>query len=53
MALESKAIIDETGAKTIELYTISNLTAEQRDAKEDYISLLNENIDLLKKEIYE
>ena len=48
-----KAVINETGAKTIELFTISNLTAEQRDAKEDYISLLNENIDLLKKELYE
>lgn len=45
-------IINQTKVETIELNNLSNLTKEQRSAKEDYITLLNENIDLLKKELY-
>ena len=45
-------IINKTNVATIELNDLSNLTEEQRAVKEDYISLLNENIDLLKKELY-
>lgn len=45
-------IIKQTGVSTMELNDLSNLTEEQRNSKEDYISLLNENIDLLKNELY-
>ena len=45
-------IIKKTGVEILELNDLSNLTENQRNSKEDYISLLNENIDLLKKELY-
>lgn len=45
-------IVKKTGVKILELNDLSNLTENQRNSKEDYISLLNENIDLLKKELY-
>lgn len=40
------------GVQIMELYDLSNLTEEQRSNKEDYISLTNENIALLKNEVY-
>lgn len=46
-------IKDETNVEILELNNISNLTDEQRKNKEDYVSLLNENIDLLKNELYD
>ena len=45
-------IVKKTGVEIFELNDLSNLTENQRNSKEDYISLLNENIDLLKKELY-
>lgn len=45
-------IVSKTGVSIIELNDLSNLTDKQRSTKEDYISLLNENIDALKKELY-
>ena len=45
-------IVKKTGVEILELNDLSNLTEEQIAVKEDYISLLNENIDLLKKELY-
>ena len=48
-----QSIKDETNIQILELNNISNLTDEQRKNKEDYISLLNENIDLLKNELYD
>ena len=45
-------IVKKTGVEILELNDLSNLTENQRNSKEDYISLLNENIDLLKKELY-
>lgn len=47
-----KEIIRETNVDIIELKTLTNLTDEERSSKEDYISLLNDNIDLLKNELY-
>ena len=37
----------------LELHSIYNLTDEQRSNKEDYLSLLNDNIELLKNEVYD
>ena len=45
-------IVKKTGVEILELNDLSNLTENQRNSKEDYISLLNENIDLLNKELY-
>ena len=47
-----KSIKEETGINIKELYTIDNLTDEMRKNKESYITLLNENIDMLKDELY-
>lgn len=47
-----KSFIDEYKLDVLELKTISNLTDDERENKEDYISLLNENIDTLKNELY-
>lgn len=47
-----KSVIEETKAKTIELNKISTLSEEQRSNKDDYISLMNENIEYLKEELY-
>lgn len=38
--------------KIAELYTIDNITDEQRKTKENYVTLLNENIEMLKNELY-
>lgn len=46
-------IIDETGVKVLYLHTITNLNEEERKNGKDYISLMNENLDLLKQEVYE
>ena len=47
-----KEFINEYDLEVLELRTISNLTDDERETKEDYISLLNENIDTLKNELY-
>lgn len=48
----TKDIIKETGVKTLEWHTLSNITESQRNANEDYFSLMNENIEALKNELY-
>ena len=45
-------VVKKTGVQVLELNDLSNLTESQRASKEYYVSLLNENIDLLKKELY-
>ncbi len=46
------SLISETGIQVIELHSLSNLTEKESSEKEDYISLYNENIEQLKKELY-
>lgn len=46
------SLVAETGISVIELHSISNLSEKERSEKEDYISLYNENIEQLKKELY-
>ena len=41
-----------TNVELLEINNLSNLTDKQRSEKEDYFSLLNENIEMLKKELY-
>ena len=46
------SIKNKYNIKIAELYTINNITDEQRKTKENYITLLNENIEMLKNELY-
>lgn len=41
-----------TNVELLEINNLNNLTDKQRSEKEDYFSLLNENIEMLKKELY-
>jgi len=45
-------IKENTNVEIIELHTLSNLTDDERSDKMDYITLMNENINLLKNELY-
>lgn len=45
-------IQQNTNVEVVELHTLSNLTDDERSKKADYISLMNENINLLKNELY-
>lgn len=47
-----KSFIADYNLDILELKKISNLTDDERDSKEDYVSLLNENIETLKNELY-
>lgn len=47
-----KKVIKKTNAKTIELHKINTLKEDERKSKEDYLSLMNENIEYLKEELY-
>lgn len=46
-------ILNDNKVDILELHSIYNLTDEQRSNKEDYLSLLNDNIELLKNEVYD
>lgn len=48
-----KRIVDETNAEVVYYHMLSNLTGEERNAKKDYISIMSENIDLLRNELYD
>lgn len=48
----TKDIIAQTGVNTLVWHTLSNITEAQRSANEDYFTLMNENIELLKNELY-
>ncbi len=39
--------------KTIELHKLDNISDEERSDKQDYASLMKENLELLKKELYQ
>lgn len=45
-------LIDSTKVKTLTLHSISNLDDDEKDTY-DYISLMNNNIELLKEELYD
>lgn len=45
-------LVKSTKVELLEINNLSNITDKQRSEKEDYFSLLNENIEMLKKELY-
>lgn len=48
-----QGIIDETRISTTEFKRLDSITDEERDNKEDYVTLMNDNIDLLKNTLYQ
>ena len=47
-----ESIITENNIEKITFKNLKNITDEQRENKQDYISLMTENLDNLKKELY-
>ena len=47
-----QAIIDETKVEKLEFHSLSNINESERNSKKDYISIMNDNITLLKQELY-
>ena len=45
-------IINDTGVKTETIHTLSNLTEKERDEDKDYLVIMKENIEKLRKELY-
>lgn len=48
-----KSIIEETGVQVLYLHTITNLKEDERKNNKDYISIMNDNLALLKQEVYD
>ena len=48
-----QSIIDKTKVKTINIYTLSTISDEQENNEQDYVSIMNENINLFKQELYD
>ncbi len=49
----TNSIVNETQAEILTFNTIDNLSEEERDNNEDYLSIMKKNIELLKKELYQ
>lgn len=47
-----QSIIDETNVEKLEFHSLSNISESERNNKKDYISIMNDNISLLKQELY-
>lgn len=47
-----KSIIDDTGVKVSYLHTLSNISEQERSNKKDYISIMKDNIEAIKEEVY-
>jgi ABC-type Zn uptake system ZnuABC Zn-binding protein ZnuA len=45
-------IVKETEAEILEFHTLTNISETERNNKKDYLSLMNDNIELLKNELY-
>lgn len=45
-------IIDDTGVKISYLHTLSNITEQERSNKKDYITIMKENVEAIKAEVY-
>lgn len=46
-------IKEKTNVELVELKTVANLTEEERKNKDDYFTLVNYNLELLKQELYD
>jgi zinc transport system substrate-binding protein len=48
-----KKIKEETNVQLVTLHTLSNISELDRNSNKDYISIMNENMELLKNELYD
>ena len=48
-----KLLEDYPDVKTIELHKLDNLTDEERSEEKDYLSIMEDNLELIKKELYQ
>ena len=48
-----QTFVDDTGIEVLSFNTITNLTADELKNGDNYLSIMNANIELLKEEIYE
>lgn len=48
-----KKLVADTKVTLVTLHSITNITEEERTARKNYISLMNDNIELLKNELYD
>lgn len=46
-------LVDTYGVELLSIHNLYNLSEDERTAKSDYISIMNENIELLKNELYD
>ncbi len=46
-------LMKQTGVETLTLKTLSNITEEESENNQDYISIMNQNIETLKQELYD
>ncbi len=46
------SFINETEVEVVEIHPLSNLTEQERRDRADFLTITNENIELLKKELY-
>jgi len=46
-------LIEGTEVKLLEFHTLSNLSDEERNLKKDYLTIMNDNVELLKQQLYE
>ena len=49
----AKNIVNNYGLKTIELHKLDNISDQERSEKEDYISIMKDNLESIKKELYQ
>lgn len=47
------SIIEGTEIKLLQIHTLSNLSDDERNSKKDYLTIMNENVELLKQQLYE
>lgn len=47
-----QTLIDETKVEKLELHTLASINDSERTSKKDYVSIMLENINLLKQELY-
>lgn len=52
ISTEIASLISNTDVKVVYLHPLSNLTEEEEKNKNDYLTIMNENIELIKEEVY-
>ena len=50
---EINNFIEKTKIETLEFHNLANLNETERKEKKDYLSIMTENVELLKQELYE